>query len=93
MDSLWGSISYGGRDGIGRTQDFWKVFGGFIRDEREALPVHSPKSLQFSSGATSPSRHYTTKGDTVVSASLPVPHFYGVNQTDPTCLHRLTGLR
>jgi hypothetical protein len=93
MNRLWGSISFGGRDGKAKTQDFWRVMGGFIRDDREPLPSFTTSSLRYSPVMTSANRISTMHSDSAASASLHVPHFYGVDQSDPTCMHQLTGLR
>ncbi len=94
MNDLWRIVSNGRPEGVGRTQDFWKAVGGFIRDERDPAPQYTKSSLTFSPVTTGPNPHSpTVSEDSVFSASLPVPHFYGVDQSDPTCLHHLTGIR
>ncbi len=93
MNRLWGSMAFGGRDGKAKTHDFWRVMGGFIRDDREPLPSFSTSSLRYSPVMTSANRISTMHSDSTASASLQVPHFYGVDQSDPTCMHQLTGLR
>ncbi len=97
LSNLWQAIAFGARDGVSSTNEFLKVFGGYVRGEgsNHSIPAYTKSNLKYTPGISS--REYATKyfqgGNTDESISLPLPHFYGVNQSDPTCMHRLTGVR
>ena len=94
LDKLWSAISFGGRNGVGNTKTFVKVLGGFLRGEsvKESIPAYATSEMKYTPGFSS-SKILSQARQSNASASLPVPHFYGVNQSDPTCMHQLTGVR
>ena len=94
LDKVWSAISFGDRNGISNTGEFLKVVGGFLRGEssKESIPAFTTTNMKYTAGLSS--QHPSSQSNqSEVSASLPVPHFYGVAQTDPTCMHQLTGVR
>jgi hypothetical protein len=97
LSNLWQAMSFGERDGVSTTKDFLKLFGGYVRGEgaKNSIPVYTKSNLKYTPGISSRdhSIKYFKGGNAEESTSLPLPHFYGVNQSDPTCMHRLSGVR
>jgi hypothetical protein len=100
LNDLWQAVSFGERDGVSTTREFLKLFGGFVRGEssggtKSCIPVYTKSNLKYTPSVSSSGYavKYSQGGNTEESVSLPLPHFYGVNQSDPTCMHKLSGVR
>jgi hypothetical protein len=94
LDELWSAISSGGRNGVCSTKTFAKILGGFLPGNSTTDMYKTEMKLASgSSGLSTRMSNRSNRSESSFLASLPVPHFYGVDKSDPTCMHQLTGVR
>mmetsp|Transcript_34445 Transcript_34445/g.90945 ORF Transcript_34445/g.90945 Transcript_34445/m.90945 type:complete len:202 (+) Transcript_34445:182-787(+) len=97
IDQIFAAISNGGSSNTGSTKELLDLIGGFIRGKnlRSPTPEYATTKLSFLHPMDTAEQATCVRNKTIneVSASLAIPHFYAVDQSDPTCLRPIGGLR